>query len=184
MPNSEYGILNSSNSQCYISHLFCIHLVSLLSLDLWLTHSYIQHFSSCTIHFNNCLLAKNLMYNKHYLEFVAAYIIHPYWCIGMGHQGCFLWVHGRGSCNIRPPLPNDPVAIDLTPTPNPAAKLRIFHTRQMIAEMALFMGITFEFWQQPIKIQHLFNFLLVCSNLKHEFITFTWCLKTQNLHCI
>ena len=49
----------------------------------------------------------------------------------MGHQRCFLWVHGAGgfgSCNIRLPRPNDPVGIDLTPTPIPAAKLRI-HTR-------------------------------------------------------
>ncbi len=33
-----------------------------------------------------------------------------------------------GSCNIRPPRPNDSVGIDLTPTPIPAAKLRI-HTK-------------------------------------------------------
>ena len=60
---------------------------------------------------------------------------------------------GRGfrSCNIRPPHSNDPVGIDLTSTPIPAAKLCIFHTRQMTAEMALFMGITFKFWQQPIR---------------------------------
>ena len=44
---------------------------------------------------------------------------------------------GFGSCNIRPPCPNDPVGIDLTPTSIPAANLRIFHTRQMTAEMAL-----------------------------------------------
>ena len=63
----------------------------------------------------------------------------------MGHQWCFLWVHG-GSCNIRPPRPNDPVGIDLTPTPIPAAKLRI-HTRQMTTEMALSLLIL----QQPIR---------------------------------
>ena len=50
------------------------------------------------------------------------------------------------SCNIRPPCPNVPVGIDLTPTPIPAATPHIFHTRQMTAEMVLFMGITFEFW--------------------------------------
>ena len=63
----------------------------------------------------------------------------------LGSQGSF------GSCNIRPPRPNNPVGIDLTLTPIPAAKLRIFHTRQMTAEMALFMGITFEFWHQPFR---------------------------------
>ena len=36
---------------------------------------------------------------------------------------------GFGSFNIRPPHPNDPVGIDLTPTPIPAANLRI-HTRR------------------------------------------------------
>ena len=34
---------------------------------------------------------------------------------------------GFGSFNIRPPHPNDPVGIDLTPTPIPAVNLRI-HT--------------------------------------------------------
>ena len=58
---------------------------------------------------------------------------------------------GVGSCNIRPPHPNDPVGIDLTPTPIPAPKLRIFRTRQMTAEMVLFMGIPFKFWQQTVK---------------------------------
>ena len=43
---------------------------------------------------------------------------------------------GLGSCNIRPPRPNDPVGIDLTLTPIPAANLRI-HTRQMTTEMTL-----------------------------------------------
>ena len=62
----------------------------------------------------------------------------------------FSW--GFGSCNIKPPSPNDPVGIDLTPTPIPAAKLRIFHTRQMTADMALYMGITFKFRQQPIRV--------------------------------
>ena len=65
--------------------------------------------------------------------------------ISFGFTGAF------GSCNISPPRPNDPVGIDLMPTPIPAANLRIFHTRQMTVEMALFMGITFEFWQQPIR---------------------------------
>ena len=59
---------------------------------------------------------------------------------------------GFGSCNIRPPRPNDPVGIDLMPTPILAAKLRIFHTKQMTAEMALFMGITLNFFfRQPIR---------------------------------
>ena len=38
-------------------------------------------------------------------------------------------IGGFGSCNIRPPHPNDPVGIDLTLTPIPAANLRI-HTRR------------------------------------------------------
>ena len=58
---------------------------------------------------------------------------------------------GFGSCNIRTPSPNDPFGIDLTPTSIPAAKLRVFHTRKMTAEIVLFMGITFKFWQQPIR---------------------------------
>ena len=41
----------------------------------------------------------------------------------------FGFMGGFGSCNIRPPHPNDPVGIDLTPTPIPAANLRI-HTRR------------------------------------------------------
>ena len=44
---------------------------------------------------------------------------------------------GFRSCIIRPPRPNDPVGIDLMPTPILAAKLRIFYTKQMTAEMAL-----------------------------------------------
>ena len=57
----------------------------------------------------------------------------------------FLWVHrgGIGSCDIRPPHPNDSVGIDLTPTPIPAANLHI-HTRQVTTEMALYL-----IWQQP-----------------------------------
>ena len=39
------------------------------------------------------------------------------------------------------PLPNAPVGIDLTPTPIPAAKLRIFHKLRIFpAKMALFIG--------------------------------------------
>ena len=57
----------------------------------------------------------------------------------------FGFTGGFRSCNIRPHHPNDSVGIDLTPTPIPAAKLRIFHTKQMTAEMALFMGTTFKF---------------------------------------
>ena len=52
---------------------------------------------------------------------------------------------GVGSCNIRPPRPNKPVGIDLTPTPIPAAKLRIFHPKQMTTEIALYLIL-----QQPI----------------------------------
>ena len=43
--------------------------------------------------------------------------------VSFGFMGSF------GSFNIRPPHPNDPVGIDLTPTPIPAANLRI-HTRR------------------------------------------------------
>ena len=39
----------------------------------------------------------------------------------------FGFIGGFGSRNIRPPHPNDPVGIDLTPTLIPAANLRI-HT--------------------------------------------------------
>ena len=57
---------------------------------------------------------------------------------------------GFGSFNIRPPHPNDPVGIDLTPTPIPAANLRI-HTRRkqkkkMTVEKALYIIL-----QQPIR---------------------------------
>ena len=38
-------------------------------------------------------------------------------------------IGGFGSCNIRPPHPNDPVGIDLTPTLIPAANLCI-HSRK------------------------------------------------------
>ena len=46
-------------------------------------------------------------------------------------------IAGRfGSCNIRLSCRNDPVGIDLTHTPIPAANLRI-HSRQMTTEMSL-----------------------------------------------
>ena len=54
---------------------------------------------------------------------------------------------GFGSCNIRPSHPNDPVGIDLTPTPIPAAKLRI-HTRQMTW---LYPWVSLLILQQPIR---------------------------------
>ena len=41
----------------------------------------------------------------------------------------FGFMGGFRSYNIRPPHPNDPVGIDLTPTPIPAANLHI-HTRK------------------------------------------------------
>ena len=61
---------------------------------------------------------------------------------------------GFRSCNIRPPCPNDPVGIDLTPTPILAANLRI-HTRQMTTELALSLLIL----QQPIRTRLLWWFL-------------------------
>ena len=64
---------------------------------------------------------------------------------------------GFGSCNIRFPRPNHPVGIDLTSTPIPAAKLRIFHTRQMTTEMAQYIIL-----QQPIRAK-LFWWLLNLS---------------------
>ena len=59
----------------------------------------------------------------------------------------FGFMGGFGSFNIRPPHPNDPVGIDLTPTPIPAANLRI-HTRRkkMAPEKALNIIL-----QQPIR---------------------------------
>ena len=59
----------------------------------------------------------------------------------------FGFMGGFGSCNIRPPHPNDPVGIDLTPTPIPAASLCI-HTRRkkMTTEKALYIIL-----QQPIR---------------------------------
>ena len=58
-----------------------------------------------------------------------------------GSSVMFPW----GSCNIRPSRPNELVGIDFMPTPISATKLRIFHTKQITAEMALFMDITFKF---------------------------------------
>ena len=60
----------------------------------------------------------------------------------LGSWGC-----GFGSFNIRPPHPNDPVGNDLTPTPIPAANLRI-HTRRkkMTTEKTLYIIL-----QQPIR---------------------------------
>ena len=66
----------------------------------------------------------------------------------------FGFMRGFGSYNIRPPHPNDPVGIDLTPTPIPAAKLRI-HTRQMTTEIALSLLIL----QQTIRVRLLWWFL-------------------------
>ena len=61
----------------------------------------------------------------------------------------FGFMGGFGSFNIRPPHPNDPVGIDLTPAPIPAANLRI-HTRRkkkkMTTEKALYIIL-----QQPIR---------------------------------
>ena len=91
------------------------HLQS-IAWKLFIIHSY-RNF--------NTFIKLNL-----YAIFFFIYTIHLSWCIGMGRQWCFFWIHGGvGSCNIRPLHPNDPVGIDLTPTPIPAAKLRI-HTRR------------------------------------------------------
>ena len=65
----------------------------------------------------------------------------------------FTW--GLGSCNIRPSSPNDQVGIDLTPTPIPAANLRI-HISQMTTEMALSL-LTLK---QPIRAKLLWWFLI------------------------
>ena len=62
----------------------------------------------------------------------------------------FGFMGGFGSCNIRPPRPNDPFGIDLTPTPIPAANLRI-HTRQMTTEIALYPWVSLLILQQPIR---------------------------------
>ena len=48
---------------------------------------------------------------------------------------------GFGSCNIEPPRPNDLAGIDLTPTPIPAAKLRMFHTRQMTVYIYIYIYV-------------------------------------------
>ena len=55
-----------------------------------------------------------------------------------------------GLATSDPPHPNDPVGIDLTPTPIPAANLRI-HTRRkkMTTEKALYIIL-----QQPIRAKH------------------------------
>ena len=75
----------------------------------------------------------------------------------------FGFIRGFGSCNIRPPHPNDPVGIDLTPTPIPSANLRI-HTRKkkMTTEMALYIIL-----QQPIRAK-LFWWLLNLSFKNRE----------------
>ena len=60
----------------------------------------------------------------------------------------FGFMGGFGSFNIRPPHPNDPVGIDLTPTLIPAANLRI-HTKRkkkMTTEKALYIILL-----QPIR---------------------------------
>ena len=64
----------------------------------------------------------------------------------------FGFMGGFGSCNIRPPHPNDPIGIDLTPTPIPAANLRIHTTKkEMTTEMALYIIL-----QQPISAKLFF----------------------------
>ena len=50
----------------------------------------------------------------------------------------FVFMGVSGLATSDPPRPNDSVGIDLTPTHNPAANLRI-HTRQITTEMALSM---------------------------------------------
>ena len=106
-------------------------------------------FWSCQLErFQRFVLKRSV--GKRFTNFI--YIIHLCWCIGMGSWG------GFGSCNIRPPHPNDPVGIDLTPTPIPAANLRIHKKRKkMTTEMALYIIL-----QQPIRAK-LFWWLLNLS---------------------
>ena len=58
----------------------------------------------------------------------------------------FGFMGGFGSCNLWPSHPNDPVGIDLTPTPIPAANLRIHIRKKITTEMALYIIL-----QQPIR---------------------------------
>ena len=63
-------------------------------------------------------------------------------CDGSSVMYPLCFTGGFGSCNIRTTSQNHAAGIDLTPTPISAAKLRIFPTKQMNAEMSLCMGIT------------------------------------------
>ena len=65
--------------------------------------------------------------------YIYIYIFIPYILVDVSgwivSYVSFAFMGGFGSFNIRPPHPNDPVGIDLTPTPIPATNLRI-HTRR------------------------------------------------------
>ena len=72
------------------------------------------------------------------------YIIHLHWCIGMGHQWCFLWVHeGFRVLQHQTPSPKWPNLLQL-----PSWQLTWTSTqrKKMTTEMALYIIL-----QQPIR---------------------------------
>ena len=96
---------------------------------------------------------------KHYImkfsgEFLnimlTFYLYHTSWLMHRDESSVmfpFGFMGGFGSCNSRSPNPNDPVGIDLTPTPIPAANLRIHSRRKkMTTEKVLYIIL-----QQPIR---------------------------------
>ena len=122
-------------------HFILEHFLLLSSNDLLIKIIlYIVDVSFLWRHFSMLIfILRNLSkVNYHYFT----YIIHLYWCIGMVHQWCFLWVHeGFRVLQHQTPSLKCLVGIDLTSTPIPAANLRI-HTRQMTTDNG---SITFNF---------------------------------------
>ena len=84
-----------------------------------------------------------------YKSYISTYLYHTSLLMHRDGSSVMYPLDSRGAGRVfkhQILSPNDPVGIDLSPTPILAAKLRIFHTKQMTAGMALFMGITIIFF--------------------------------------
>ena len=108
---------------CLVLYSFCANLLHSLITRLMVSSQspHNQHLPFCCV-----LLLLIKSFSHQFLYHTYIFIDASGWVI---NDVSFGFMGGFGSCNIRPPHPNDPVGIDLTPTPILVAKLRI-HTRK------------------------------------------------------